>query len=49
MNSLNVFLKNLTNNTSRHKKKDRFSRRCFGFGEKEDSNYGGETEEKGPI
>lgn len=49
MNSLKVFLKNLTNETSRHKKKDRFSRRHFGFGEKVDRNCGGKTEEKGPI
>jgi hypothetical protein len=49
MNSLKMFWKNVTNETSRHKKKDRLSRRHFGFGEKEDSNYGGETEEKVPI
>jgi hypothetical protein len=49
MSSLKVFLKNSTNGISRHKKKDEFSRRRFGFGEKEDSNYGGETEEKGPV
>jgi hypothetical protein len=49
MNSLKVFLKNFTNETSRHEKKDRFSRRHFGFEEKEDSNNRGETEKKGPI
>ena len=48
-NLLKVFLKNSTNETSRHRKKDRVSRRHFGFWEKEDSNYGGETEEKVPI
>jgi len=26
-----------------------FSRRRFGFGEKEDSNYGGETKEEVPV
>jgi hypothetical protein len=49
INSLKVFLKNLINKTSRHKNKDRFSKRHFAFGEKEDSNYGGETEERGTI
>jgi len=34
---------------SRHEKKDGFSRRRFGFGEKEDSNYGGQTEGKVPL
>jgi len=49
MNSLKVFQKNLTNEMSRHEKKDGFSRRRFGFGEKEDSNYGGQTEGKVPL
>jgi hypothetical protein len=38
----------LTKEKSRHKKKDEFSRRSFEFGEKEDSNYGREAEEKIP-
>jgi hypothetical protein len=49
MNSLKVFLKNLTNKTYKHKKKERFSRRRFGFREKEDSDYGRESEEKVPV